>query len=337
MVCLKLRGARLLSAIFVLVCSTPAVLLANEAQISAQQGSCALHQLVALNLEVSENGRFLVPVKINSIPTYLYLEIGDSFSELFQQSAGRFKLLESEIGKGIGIMRGARPIQRFADADLTIGELSYPQERFLIDPLDETSGTNVRPEVIGILGMDLLWKTDLELDLAHHKLGLYKHSNCWNQIIGEAGHYNVVPLQRDAFGNIFFPMELDGRKLEALLTTGSPETTLSTDVTKRVYGFDKDSSGIETTTDGSGHKTAQYRAMKLTASGLTLTDEKVRLIEPPNNSCHLARKGDVIGYTGCLYRYPLRLGSDVLSRLHVYIATQNNLMYYTVNAESVSH
>ena len=57
--------------------------------------------------------------------------------------------------------------------------------------------------------------------------------------------------------------------------------------------------------------------MKLTASGLTLTDERVRLIDPPDDSCHLARKGSAIGYTGCLYRYPLRLGSDVLGRLHV--------------------
>lgn len=302
-----------------------------------QKGTCERHQLVALNLDVAENGRFLVPVKVNTNPAFMYLEIGNSFSELSQQAVSQFKLLETEIEKGADIRIGGQRVQQYADTDLTLGELAYRQERFLVDPRAETSGKYVRPEVIGVLGMDVLWKMDLELDLAHHKLGLYERSNCSNQIISEAGPYNVVPLQRDAFGNIFFSMELDGRKLEALLTTGSPETTLSTDVTKRVYGFDKDSNGIESVTDGSGHKTAQYRAMKLTARGLTLTDEKVRLIDPPNSTCHLARKGDVIGYTGCLYRYPLRLGSDVLSRLHVYIATQDNLMYYTVNAEGVSH
>jgi hypothetical protein len=185
--------------------------------------------------------------------------------------------------------------------------------------------------------MDLLWKMDLDLDLAHGRLDLYEHAACRNQILTAAGHYHVVPLQRDAFGNIFFPMELDGRKLETLLTTGSPETTLSTDVTKRVYGFDRDSAGIESVTDGNGHQIAQYRAMQLTASGLTVTDEKVRLTDPPENSCRLARKGDAIGYTGCLYRYPLRLGSDVLSRLHVYIDTRENLMYYTAIDEGVSH
>jgi len=47
----------------------------------------------------------------------------------------------------------------------------------------------------------------------------------------------------------------------------------------------------------------------------------------------LTKKGDVIGYTDCLYRYPLQLGSDVLQRMHVYIATKENMMYFTGNAD----
>lgn len=267
----------------------------------------------------------------------MYLEIGSPFSMLSQQATSRFKLIETELGKGIDITSGTNRIQRYTDTDITLGQLAYPQAHFLIDPQSETSSRYSRPEVLGVLGIDLLWKMDLELDLAHRKLNLYEHSHCGNQIFSKTSNYMVVPLQRDAFGNMFFPMELDGRKLEALLTTGSPRTTLSTDVTKRVYGFDKDSVGIESVTDKDGHTTSQYRAMKLTASGLTLTDERVRLTDPPSDNCHLARKGSAIGYTGCLYRYPLRLGSDILTRLHVYLATQDNFMYYTAIAEGDSH
>jgi hypothetical protein len=103
-----------------------------------------------------------------------------------------------------------------------------------------------------------------------------------------------------------------------------------------VYGFDKDSTGIESIKDQEGHPIAQYRAMKLTGTGLALTDEKVRLIDPPNEHCRLVRKEDAIGYTGCLYAYPLKLGSDVLRRLHIYVATEENLMYYTKSADSDS-
>jgi hypothetical protein len=127
-------------------------------------------------------------------------------------------------------------------------------------------------------------------------------------------------------------MELDGKKIEATMSTSYPVTTLSTDVTRRLYGFDKGSRGIESVTDANGKVTAQYRAMKLTAAGLSLSDERVLLTDPPTNSCRLARKSEAaVGYTGCLYRYPLQLGSSVLTRLHIYIATKENLMYYTAS------
>jgi Aspartyl protease len=288
-------------------------------------------------LDISEKGLIFVPVEISNTPALMYLDIGSPFSMLSQQAATRFTLRETALGKGLEITSGNKHVERSTDTDFALGQVSYQQAHFLIDPHSDSPERYSRTEVIGVLGMDLLWKMDLELDLAHRKLNLYEHSHCWNQVFNEAAKYSTVPLQRDAFGNIFFPMELDGRKLEALLTTSSSETTLSVDVTRRVYGFDRDSDDIESVTDEHGHKIAQYRAMKLTTSGLTIADEKIRLTDAPNNNCHLARKGDVIGYTGCLYRYPLRLGSDVLGRLHVYIATQDNLMYYTANAESASH
>jgi len=329
---LRFRSWRLLPAICGLGLFALAILSAGELHASTPMGNCEVHQLVSLNLEISDSGEIFVPVEVNKTPALMYLEIGSPFSMLSQQAAIRFKLRETEMAKGLDITSGSSRVQQYTDTDITLGGLAVPQAHFLIDPKSEASHRYSRPEVIGIIGMDLLWKMDLELDLAHRKLQLYEHSGCWKQILSKTSNYNVVPLQRDAFGNMFFPMELDGRKLEALLTTGSPVTTLSTDVTKRVYGFDRDSSGVESVIDQDGHTTSQYRAMKLTASGLTLTDERVRLIDPPDDSCHLARKGSAIGYTGCLYRYPLRLGSDVLGRLHVYFATQDNLLYYIKNA-----
>jgi len=56
------------------------------------------------------------------------------------------------------------------------------------------------------------------------------------------------------------------------------------------------------------------------------------LTDPPSSECHLAKKSEAaIGYSGCLYRYPLQLGSSVLAKLHIYIATKENLMYYTAS------
>jgi len=319
---------------FALGTATPIAAFATEPQATDHQRPCEPHELASLTLETADNGAIYVPVEFGKTPAFMYLEIGSPFSLLSEQAVRGFHLRHQEIGKALEITSGTRRVQEYTDSDFTLGDLIYRQAHFFIDPNSETPDRYPRPEIIGILGIDLLWKMDFELDLAHRQLRFYDHSHCWHQTFAGAASHHVVALRRDAFGNMFFPMELDGRKLETLLATGSPVTTLSTDVTRRVYGFDRNSSGIETTTTEDGRTIAQYRAMKLTASGLTLIDERVLLTEPSNDACHLARKTDAIGYTDCLYAYPLRLGSDVLKRMHVYFATGDNEMFYISNAEA---
>jgi hypothetical protein len=69
--------------------------------------------------------------------------------------------------------------------------------------------------------------------------------------------------------------------------------------------------------------------MAMTSAGISIAEEPVQLIDPPFSQCQLVRKADAIGYTGCLYSYPLLLGNDILNRLHIYIDTAENRMYYT--------
>lgn len=311
---------------------------AKAVQTAAQGAACPLHQLASLDLEVLEGGQVLVPVTIHKTAGYMFLEIAGPFSSLSQQAVDRLALKKTEIVEGLDIRTDTNRVRHYATAsDFTLGGIAYPQENFPILPDSTGVAANDSKGIIGGLGIDLLWSMDLELDLAHRKLNLYEPGHCAGHVVYWASRYDVVPLLRDAFGDFYFPMELDGKKLEAMLSTESSVTTLSTDVTKRVYGFDKDSPGIESQTDGNGKTIAQYRAMKLTAAGLSVTDEKVRFIDPPHNSCRLARKNDAIGYTNCFYRYPLKLGSDVLKKLHVYIATKENLMYFTGTGDDASH
>jgi hypothetical protein len=309
------------------VTSTPA---AKAAQTQPQAAACQLHQLASLDLKVLDGGQVLVPVTMHKTAAYMYLDMAGLFSSISQQAVDRFALPLTAISKVIEITSGTQPVRHYAVVgDFVLGGIQYPQENFFVDPHSTTSARYGSSEIIGILAIDLLWAMDIELDLAHRKLNLYSPGHCPGQVVYWAPRYEVVPLLRDAFGGFYFPMELDGKKLEATLSTDNSVTTLSTDVTKRVYGFDKESPGIESVTDASGKTTAQYRAMTLTAAALLVTDEKVRLIDPPANSCRLSRKNDAIGYSGCLYRYPLKLGSDVLAKLHVYIATKENLLYFT--------
>jgi hypothetical protein len=109
-------------------------------------------------------------------------------------------------------------------------------------------------------------------------------------------------------------MELNGQALEAILTTNGSVSTLSTDVTKRVYGFDKNSSGIESVADGDGHTMAQYRSMELTPGGLTVVGEKIKLTDPTQQ--HLSIDQERRRYW--LYGLPLSISPAARRR---YIAT----------------
>jgi hypothetical protein len=319
-------------ALLVFVLLGAPLLSAKASTSAAQDQTCESHQLASLDLEIPDNGQVLVPVTVNNARFYMYFEIASPFTEVSEQAVVRFALPRTDIGKDLDITSGDKRVQQYATMSFQLGDVAYSEEHVLIDPQSTAPRRYTRKDIIGFLGIDFLWQMDLDLDLAHHKLNLFEPSKCPGREVYWASQFNVVPLRRDAFGNFFFPMELDGQKLEAILTTDNTVSSLSTDVTKRVYGFDKSSSDIETVADADGHTVAQYRAMKLTASGLTVVDEKIKLTDPPHNTCRLAKKIDAIGYTDCLYRYPLRLGSDVLRRLHVYIATKENMMYFTGSA-----
>ena len=284
---------------------------------------------------ISRNGSVLVPVSAHQTPLYMYLEIANPLSSVSEQAATRFALPRTDIAKGLDIGVGGRRVEQYATLSFQLGDIHFAQEHILIGPDTASTQRHGNPDVIGVLGMDLLWKMDIELDLRHKKMILYQPSTCGGEAVTWSNHHFDVPLQRDAFGSFFFPMELDGKKLEATLTTNDSVSSLSTDVTRRIYGFDRNSTDIETVADEEGKASSQYRAMKLTSGGLTLIDEKIKLTEPPGHTCRLTRRNDAIGYTGCFFRYPLRLGNDVLQRLHVYLATQENMMYFTVSGDAL--
>lgn len=185
--------------------------------------------------------------------------------------------------------------------------------------------------------MDRLWSTDLELDLAHERLTLYAAKHCAGHVAPTMDHYGVVPLRRGPLGEYYFPIELDGHKIEAIFATGQRATTLTSDVARRVYHIEQQASGESAdTSSGGGAPHHAERTMRLTTSAGFLADEPVVTVEPfadiPDSHCRIARKDDGIGYTGCFNRYPLHLGLELLEKLHIYLATAENVMFVNVAA-----
>src|ERR1700737_4116316 len=171
--------SRCLIAALTLAASIASMPLARAAQTPAQGGACQLRQLASLDLKLVGGGQVLVPVTIHKTPAYMYLQIASPFSGMSQQAVDRFTLPKTEIAKGLDISTDTKRVQHYATAtDFALGGIPYPKENFLIVLDFPAFATYDSQEIIGMLGIDLLWKMDLELDLAHRKLNLYEPSHC---------------------------------------------------------------------------------------------------------------------------------------------------------------
>jgi hypothetical protein len=123
--------------------------------------------------------------------------------------------------------------------------------------------------------------------------------------------------------------ELDGRKIEASLSTASRITTLGRDAARKLFGFDEHSPDMEIQRDVTGQASQVFRAMQLTSGALTVKDVRILLVPTPKG-CRLADGLDgVSAYEGCFGVSPLVLGRGLVERLRLYFATAEKAIYYT--------
>lgn len=159
---------------------------------------------------------------------------------------------------------------------------------------------------------------------------LFSQDHCPGHTVYWSKNYDSAPMRLDTLGEFYFPMELDGKKLETTLATSNPMTTLHTDASRKLYKFDSHSTDIETESDAAGNTTAHYRAMKLSGEGPEIINARIQLVDPlSNTTCSLSPRSGAASYDGCFGVHPLKLGKNVIRKLHLYIATKEKVLYFT--------
>jgi hypothetical protein len=319
-------------AIGPLLACLSAIVLAPAASATT---SCTLKRYASIDLEVRQDG-VLLPVKIHDTTARMALNIQSSMTVMWKPAATEFQVvLHSFPPRSAVVKFGSTRINEYGVVDsFALGDLKFVKAEFLLVPVEENNRIpSYTDKVIGALGMDFFSKVDFELDFKNHKLNLYSQDHCPGAGAYWANSYASSPLRRGTYGNAYLPFELDGKKIEATLSTGTQTTTLTTDVTRKLYGFDETSSDIETTKDAQGSIVAQYRAMAITAPGLKATNTLIRLESHAKAECGLdvhAGPDRAAQHTNCGGdEAPLHIGLNVLSHLHLYFATKENVLYYT--------
>ena len=277
----------------------------------------------------------LVPVNINGVSALMILNTGSGISMIDAAAVADLHLQRRQLPSGVPLFSSDKRVNEIAHADdFTIGRTHYRGVDFPVLPLKIPSSSEGLP-IVGGLGMDILGSIDLDLDFIHGKIGLFSQDHCPGQEVYWASRYDAVPIHRSALGDFYFPMELNGKKIQATLSTDNPVTTLGTDVYKKLYGFDEHAEGIETETDATGHVLAQYRAMALTTNGLKIMNARILLIEP-HGPCKVitpALAPDHAATYDCLGSVPLKLGMNVIRKLHLYLAMKEKMLHFTAAAD----
>jgi hypothetical protein len=295
---------------------------------------CRLKRLASLDLSVSPT-RVYVPVVVDGTPAWMTLNIHSSMTVMWRPSAARLRLKMQSLQGFQNIHFGNKQISESAVAQvLALGTLQLLKAQFLLVPVTAAESAELsNPSMdVGALGLDMFSKVDFELDFANKKLNLYSQEHCPGAVVYWADSYASAPFRRGSLGEAYFPFEIEGKKIAASLSTGTSITTLTTDATKRLYGFDEHSADIDTSRDSQGNVTAQYRAMAITTPGLKVTNTQIQLAKPVKEcSLQLRGRGDgVAQYFNCIgNEAPLHIGLNVLEKLHLYFATRENVLYFT--------
>jgi hypothetical protein len=307
---------------------------------AANSPSCTLRQLASVELSVADD--VLVPVDYQGQKFRMVLNLGEAFGLLAPSAPGVLRLQAEKLAGSrpddFKLSIGGSPVTASATVSpLYIGSYRIPRRQFFIDPREHSARAPPGEPVIGSLGMGELWPIDFELDLPHHRLSLYAPEHCPGAAAVRWPEYRSrIPMELNELGNVYFPLELDGAKIEATLSTASRDTYMHLDVSRQVFGFDEHSPGVQVSVDADGRAHDYFRAMTLTSGDLSLSDVDVHLV-PPARSCTLSKVGmfgDVAEFKGrddhlCYAVYPLVLGRRTIEHLRLYFATREKLIYFT--------
>lgn len=297
---------------------------------AAEPKDCHLKRHASLDLAEDPTG-LVIPVIIEGSEERMVLEAGDWASYIAERDAHRLSLHVRPLPRGVDVQNvDARnntvQLQAMAIAKrFAFGNIALSGASFYVVP-----NKTVAANVIGSVGMNMFANFDIEIDIANRKFNLYSPEHCPSSVVYWSARYDSVPIRVGKLGELYFPMVLNGKAIEATLATDLAVTTLTTDVTRWLFGFDANSADIETSADADGRTTARYRAMQLRAEGLDVLNAKIELVKRPADYCHITSRSGATGYEGCSGVHPLRLGLNVLRKLHVYVATKEKILYFTL-------
>jgi hypothetical protein len=168
----------------------------------------------------------------------------------------------------------------------------------------------------GVLGTDFLQKFDVELDFSGQALNLFSQAHCPEQVVYWTQEPVArIPFDLDAGLKIHFPVQLDGKNMQAVLDIASPITTGGLQSITSDLGIGSDDPALKPLANGAA-ETYRYPFRTLSFDGVAIQNPDIVLVPSKLHS--------ISGGSSTIL-----LGRNILRRFHLYIAYGEHALYIT--------
>ncbi|WP_044560701.1 retroviral-like aspartic protease family protein [Azospirillum sp. B4] len=289
--------------------------------------ACKLAQVATIPLELNGN-QLLASATINGKPAHLLVDTGAWMSILNRSSLDYLGLHAVDAGSElIGIDGSSRLLQTTMDT-LELGAWQSRDVRVYVGGYGKWDG-----DIVGFLGMDLLERYDLEFDVAHNVLNLFKPENCDGKVLAYwSDSYNLVEMEtmRGARSRIRLAVTVNGQPVHAELDSGAAITLMDETVARRL-GVDVNSDAVQKADPLQGANGFRIDSHIGVFDSLAIGDETIRHAR--------LRLTDLYGRVGEAYvgsrlatsqgDTDMYIGADFLRSHRVYIASSQRRIYFT--------
>jgi predicted aspartyl protease len=193
----------------------------------AAGGGCGTVRLGEATVATLRNAP-IVTLSANEVPVTVVIDTGAETTILTPAVAQRIGAQRPQIEfqrqlRGIG---GTLPTTEVELRSFTVGGVPIPWRRVRVAPINVANVFS--GPLDGVLGADSLSSFDVDLDLPGHRMALYEKQTCPGARPAWTEPYARIGAGRSRADHLFFPIQLDGRRTDAFVDTGSQFTVLST-------------------------------------------------------------------------------------------------------------
>lgn len=283
-----------------------ALILAIPAQAQgAWPADCKLVLAASLPFHLA-GGHLAIDVQVNDTPHEFMVDTGGFASAISAKLVKQLQLPLFGIKSNVTITdAGGKEATSYTSVKtLTIGKLQAKDIRLMV--MEAMSD--------GLIAPDLLRNFDVEVDLPNRTINFFHPHPCSGKAVYWTDKYSSIGIDITEQGHIRVPVELNGRRLYALLDTGAPISILAADIA---------ASRFDIKPQGSEHQMVGGSGGELSVVATPFDTLKIgdTVLEKPVIGLSRSKADSFIDDTG------LVLGMREMSRFHIYIAYHERKLY----------